>query len=77
MTILSNSNTTSYIGILLSSIFEMPSASGMKTDLQPDSDVAPNPFTVDERTIRIDNKQFWLEPGLAQYGTFPVNSWLL
>jgi len=30
----------------------------VEADLQPDSDVAPNPFTAGEPAIRIDNKQF-------------------
>lgn len=76
MAVLSSTNITSLIDSLLASTFGIPSAVGVKTDPQPDSFVSPNPYPADETAIRIDNKQFWLEPGLAQYGNGPLNSWL-
>lgn len=55
--ILSTSNITSLLDIILSSIFEMPFTDGVEADLQPDSDVGPNPFTGNKTAIRVVAKQ--------------------
>jgi len=54
----------------------MPSTDGAEADLQPDSDVDPNPDTVSETAIRIVDKQFWLDASSGPLGNGLLNLWL-